>query len=64
MANRLISLIREHRFASLDDEQITVSAGIATLLGKNVPSPAQLVILADKAMYKAKAMGKNSLMQA
>lgn len=64
MANRLITLIREHKFASLDDEQITVSAGVATLLEKNVPSPAQLVILADKAMYKAKAMGKNSLMQA
>jgi len=64
MANRLATLIREHKFACLDGEQITVSVGTSTLKENNVSSPAQLVILADKAMYKAKSMGKDRIVQA
>ena len=64
MTNRLATLIREHKFAGLNGAEITISAGISTLDGKNVPSPDQLVILADKAMYQAKSLGKNRISQA
>jgi two-component system cell cycle response regulator len=63
MATRLGTLIREHMFEYLKGEQITVSAGIATLKDKCIQSPDQLVMLADNAMYKAKSLGKNRISQ-
>ncbi len=64
MSTRLGTLIREHKFECLNGEQITVSAGTSTFKDKNVQSPDQLVILADKAMYKAKLLGKDRISQA
>ncbi len=63
MATRLSSMIREHKFEGLDGEQITISTGTSTFIGKSVQSYGQLVQLADEAMYKAKLQGKDRIMQ-
>ncbi|MBE0576937.1 MAG: diguanylate cyclase [Desulfuromonadales bacterium] len=64
VTNRLSAIIREHKFEKMNGEQITISAGTATLLGKNIESYEQLVRLADDAMYKAKKHGKDCITQA
>ncbi len=64
MANRLGSIIREHKFECLDGEQVTISSGTSTFTENSVQSCDQLVQLADKAMYKAKSLGKNRVSQA
>jgi two-component system, cell cycle response regulator len=64
MANRLQSLIRQHTFANLKFVKITTSVGVATFSSGNVQSFDQFVRLADGAMYKAKAQGKNLISQA
>jgi len=63
IATRLGSIIREHQFECLDGEQVTISSGTSTLTGKSVLSCDQLVQLADKAMYKAKLLGKDRVLQ-
>lgn len=63
VANRLSAIIREHQFENMNGEQITISAGTATLVGKNIDSYEQLVRLADDAMYKAKKHGKDCITQ-
>jgi PleD family two-component response regulator len=63
MATRLVQVVREHNFACLGGEQITVSAGTSTFANNNVQSCDQLVQLADKAMYKAKSLGKDNVLQ-
>jgi two-component system cell cycle response regulator len=57
MATRMGTLIREHKFKCLDGEQVTVSSGTSTFIDKNIQSPDQLLMLADKAMYKSKLLG-------
>ncbi|MCD6581400.1 MAG: diguanylate cyclase [Desulfuromusa sp.] len=64
VASRLNSVIREHEFKNLEGEQITISSGISTFVGKNIQSFNQLVQLADEAMYTAKIQGKNKISQA
>ncbi|HKJ04781.1 MAG TPA: diguanylate cyclase, partial [Geopsychrobacteraceae bacterium] len=64
VANRIRSVVRGHNFNQLDQEQITISSGTATLFGQNVESYAQLVKLADEAMYRGKSQGKDSVSQA
>lgn len=64
VATRLSSMIREHRFECLNGEQITISSGTSTFIGKGAQSYGQLVRLADKAMYKAKLQGKDRVSQA
>jgi two-component system cell cycle response regulator len=64
VTNRLSAIIREHPFESMNGEQITISSGTATLVGKNIESYEQLVRLADDAMYKAKKHGKDCITQA
>jgi len=64
MANRLGSLIREHKFEGLDGERVTISAGTSTFTGSSIQSCDQLVQLADEAMYKAKSLGKDRVSQA
>ncbi|MGK2945108.1 MAG: diguanylate cyclase [Desulfuromonadales bacterium] len=64
VTNRLSASIREHHFERMNGEQITISAGTATLVGKNIESYEQIVRLADDAMYKAKKHGKDCITQA
>jgi two-component system cell cycle response regulator len=64
MATRLSTLVREHQYEYLDGRQVTISAGTATFTGNDIESCDQLVQLADKAMYKAKSLGKDCISQA
>jgi len=64
VANRLCSIISDHSFEHLDNEQITISAGISTYHGQSIKSHDQLVRNADEAMYNAKKQGKNQVIQA
>ena len=59
--SRLFRIIREHRYKSLDGEQVTISAGISTFQDNGVQSCDQLLQLADKAMYLAKLLGKDRI---
>lgn len=63
MATRLGRMIREHNFASLNGEQVTISTGISTCEDENVESCDRLLQLADKAMYHAKSLGKDRIEQ-
>ena len=64
MIDIFFKTIRDHEFKYLDGEQITISLGVSSFKGKSIQSPDQLVKLADEAMYKAKSLGKNCVMQA
>ena len=64
VANRLNTTVRELIFEDLKGEQVTISSGVATFVGKRVESFDRLVWLADEAMYKAKAQGKDHVAQA
>ncbi len=59
VAARLCSIIRDHTFEQLEEVTITISVGSTTLFNGNLDSPAEMVALADKAMYTSKQMGKN-----
>ena len=63
VASRLQAVIREHRFESLGNEQITISSGISTFVNKSMQSFNQLVQHADEAMYEAKKQCKNEAAQ-
>ena len=59
MLRRLVRQFRDHedaRFAS-----VSVSVGTATLVPNPATSPTLLFSYADKALYQAKAEGKNQL---
>ncbi len=64
VAKRMSLTIKQLKFDSLADEQVTISLGVATFVDKNVQSFDRLVWLADQAMYKAKAQGKAHVSQA
>jgi two-component system cell cycle response regulator len=64
VANRLSTTVRELIFEDLTGEQVTISSGVATFVDKKVQSFDRLVWLADEAMYKAKAQGKDHVSQA
>ncbi len=63
VANRLHSVIRNHKFKHLNGETITISSGVATFSDESVPSFDRLIQLADEAMYKAKESGKDKVLQ-
>jgi len=64
LADRLRKIIGDQVFRGLDSLQVTISVGLSTFEKDNVQSIDQFVHRADKAMYKAKALGKNQIMQA
>mgnify|MGYP000944815420 CR=1 FL=1 len=64
VASRLCSVIREHVFEGLAEEQITISTGVATRVDRNIESFERFLQLADQAMYKAKFQGKDSIIEA
>jgi len=64
VAHRLSATIKALNFDSLKGEQVTISIGVATVVDKRVQSFDRLVWLADDAMYKAKAQGKDHVSQA
>jgi len=59
LASRLLEAIRDHSYAHLDGKNITVSLGVSTFVAGNANSYHQIVIAADEAMYRAKAVGKD-----
>lgn len=64
LAERLCRAIREHKFAVLKGDRMTVSIGVATFYDANIPSFERLLNRADVAMYRAKEQGKNRVCQA
>lgn len=63
VATRISSAIRTQKFERLNGDQVTISAGVATYVDHKVQSFDRLVWLADEAMYKAKAQGKDHVSQ-
>jgi len=63
LANRLRTIIREHSFEGLRGGQVTISVGLSTFENDNIQSFDQFVRRADEAMYKAKSLGKNQIIQ-
>ncbi len=63
MATRLHADIRDYTFEKPIGRNVTVSLGVSTFLGGSNKSPDYLVQSADKAMYKAKSMGKDQIFQ-
>jgi len=61
-ADKLRQVIEEHVFGDAASPlQITISIGVASLPHDGVVEPAQLVALADQALYQAKGMGRNQV---
>lgn len=59
VANRIHSVVRQHKFENLPDEQITISTGVSTFINKNFSSFNELVQIADAGMYHVKKNGKD-----
>ncbi len=65
MVQRVIEAVREMEVACGDATvRMTISAGIASYRGRVEMSPAELVELADKALYDAKHSGKDQYVSA
>lgn len=60
-AKRILRSISEHAFPDLGGRSVTVSIGIADMPNVRIDSAAQLVQLADLAMYEAKKKGRNRI---
>ncbi|MEE8575486.1 MAG: diguanylate cyclase [Thermodesulfobacteriota bacterium] len=58
-AERMRKLIEGLEFGLSDSKKVTMSLGVATYSRNTVRSTAELVNLADKALYQAKGEGKN-----
>jgi len=63
MAGRLHEAVRECAFQHLVEGSVTISLGVSTFRGDGGKSPDHLVQMADKAMYKAKSLGKDRVFQ-
>jgi diguanylate cyclase (GGDEF)-like protein len=50
--------------ASQTTDRVTISAGVATLSATHVASPDQVLLIADRALYRAKCLGKNRIVAA
>ena len=63
IAGRLHTVVRDYIFDQPVGGNVTVSLGVSTFLGGSDKSLDYLVQSADKAMYKAKSMGKDRIYQ-
>ncbi len=62
VAERLRASIEAHPFASRGKScQVTISAGVATVLNDNPASANELIQLADRLLYVAKSRGRNQV---
>jgi diguanylate cyclase (GGDEF)-like protein len=50
--------------ASQTTDRVTISAGVATLAATHVASADQVLLIADRALYRAKCLGKNRIVAA
>lgn len=64
LANRICAEIQDYNFAELREAKVSISVGISTRANNNITSFDELIGLADKAMYQAKAQGKGQVSQA
>lgn len=58
LAVRLVLLVANKKFVNAPNNQITMSVGVATF-GEDAKTKEDLIAFADKALYRAKKMGKN-----
>lgn len=58
LAEKLRTQVEEYPFQTIDDYQVTVSLGVATLNGQGLD---QLISQADQALYRAKHTGRNKV---
>ena len=58
LAEKLRKQVEEYPFQTIDDQQVTVSLGVATLNGQGLD---QLISQADQALYRAKHTGRNKV---
>ena len=61
IAQRFVGLFRQRAGVMGLEPPVSMSAGIASMLRDGPESGRQLVDLADRALYRAKAQGKNRL---
>ncbi|MDD5436950.1 MAG: GGDEF domain-containing protein, partial [Candidatus Omnitrophica bacterium] len=62
VAERIRSKVEVNKFVILDQElKITVSLGIASFAGEKATSENEFITYADKALYKAKELGRNRI---
>ncbi len=68
VAKRIIKNIHdlniEHKSTLLDEKRVTVSIGCFTTIAKEKESQEFIIGMADKALYKAKALGRNRFINA
>lgn len=60
LANKLCATVRQHTFRGTGDQALSVTTSIGVAQhDRHVKSPAALVEAADKALYRAKELGRN-----
>ena len=62
IAKRILTSVSHHIFSSFS-EQVTVSIGLSSIPSKSIDSAEKLIHVADVALYKAKANGRNRFEQ-